>query len=160
MKNLRLLTLVTLGGIVLIISFQTLRPIVIRSYTPNLQILDPQMALESGSLILGSIIIQLGLLALVLLKGYTNVKATLLGVGAGILLILPLTLKELDKVIGKAIETRDYSILEVDQSESPEGDIKTLIVEGQRMPVPTEMANKLQKLYPALTAKKPTTNKE
>jgi len=160
MKNLRLLTLVTLGGIVLIISFQTLRPIVIRSYTPNLQILDPQMALESGSLILGSIIIQLGLLALVLLKGYTNMKATLLGVGAGILLILPLTLKELDKVIGKAIETRDYNILEVDQSESPEGDIKTLIVEGQRMPVPTEMANKLQKLYPTLTAKKPTTNKE
>lgn len=140
-----------------LISITTLSGPVGRLLTPNVFILDPLMAKEYAKIVLLTCFAQLGLLILVAKKQLNAIRSILLGIGAALLLIVPLAIRELDTILKNVMNQRIYTLLnneglnyEISQNNEVEVSHKIvkLIVDGREIPIPEDIANKLIRNFP------------
>jgi hypothetical protein len=152
MNKGRLLLSLALIGVAILITIKTIGPIIGKNFTPNLFILNGEMATEAGTIIALVALVQLGFLILVLNNKYSGLKSTLLGLGAGFLLIIPIALKDLDGILKMAIEGGSYKIVPTVQAQGVSSVTDTLLVDGKKLPIPKEISKLLLDKYPTKNA--------
>jgi hypothetical protein len=143
--------------VAVLISITTLSEPVGRLLTPNVFILDPLMAKEYAKIVLLTCFAQFSLLILVAKKQLNAIRSILLGIAAGLLLIVPLAIRELDTILKNVMNQRIYTLLnneglnyEISQANKVEVSHKIvkLIVDGREIPIPEDIANKLIRNFP------------
>lgn len=142
--------IVALIAVAVFISIKTLGPIIGQKFTPSIHILDPIMASNLGLLLVISTLTQAGLLILVINSTCGNLEATLLGLGAGLLIILPIATTDLENIIKEAMNTQSYTLVTAETKGKESPLTQKLIVGRKEILVSTKIATELSKHFPII----------